>query len=278
MPLTAPTLRLDDGGSIPAIGYGTAPLDDDNAPQSVAVAIDAGYRLIDTAARYDNETGVGRGIAESSVDRAELYVTTKLRGDDHGREEARRGLAGSLDRLGLDYVDLYLIHWPLPRIDRYVESWETMIAMQDEGLVRSIGVSNFLPEHLERLQRETGVMPVVNQIEMHPEWTQPEQRAYDSAHRIVTESWSPLRRGGDILASPVVARIGSAHGVTPGQVVLRWHVQSGVVPIPYSGNPERIASNLDVFSFELSAEEMDSVATLDTADRFGGDPRTHEEF
>ncbi len=263
---------------MPSFGFGTAPLDADDAPETVGIAIDAGYRLIDTAASYDNETGVGRGIASSSVDRGELFVTTKLRGDDHGAEEARRGLHGSLERLGLDYVDLYLIHWPLPRIDRYVESWETMIALRDEGLIRSIGVSNFLPDHINRLKRETGVLPAVNQIEMHPEWTQVEQRAYDSEQGIVTESWSPLRRGGGVLRSPVVARIASAHDVTPGQVVLRWHVQSGVVPIPYSSNPERIASNLDVFSFELSAEEMAAIATLDTADRFGGDPRTHEEF
>jgi 2,5-diketo-D-gluconate reductase A len=274
----APLLALNDGGAIPAIGYGTAPLDDDNAPETVGIAIDAGYRLIDTASRYDNERGVGRGIAQSPVDRAELFVTTKLRGDDHGRDEARRGLLGSLERLGLDYVDLYLIHWPLPRVDRYVESWETMIALRDEGLIRTIGVSNFLPEHLDRLERETGVVPAVNQIEMHPEWTQPDQRAYDSAHGIVTESWSPLRRGGGVLRSPVVERIAATHDVTAGQVVLRWHVQSGVVPVPYSGNADRIASNLDVFSFELSADEMGSIASLDTADRFGGDPRSHEEF
>jgi 2,5-diketo-D-gluconate reductase A len=278
MPTPAPLVPLNDGGAMPGFGYGTARLHVDDAPETVAIAIEAGYRLIDTAASYDNETGVGRGVAASSVDRGELYITTKLRGDDHGAEEARRGLHGSLERLGLEYVDLYLIHWPLPRIDRYVESWETMIAMRDEGLIRSIGVSNFLPDHVNRLQRETGVLPAVNQIEMHPEWTQVDQRAYDSEHGIVTESWSPLRRGGGVLGNPVVAGIASAHDVTPGQVVLRWHVQSGVVPIPYSSNPERIASNLDVFSFELSAEEMDAMATLDTADRFGGDPRTHEEF
>jgi 2,5-diketo-D-gluconate reductase A len=278
MPSTAHTLALNDGGAIPAIGYGTAPLDDDDAPEMVGVAIDAGYRLLDTAASYDNETGVGRGIAGSAVERSELVVTSKLRGHDHGRDAARRGLEGSLARLGLDYLDLYLIHWPLPRIDRYVESWETMIAMREEGLIRSIGVSNFRPVHLDRLERETGVVPAVNQIEMHLEWTQAEQRAYDSDHGIVTESWSPLRRGGEVLASPAVARIASKHEVTPGQVVLRWHVQSGVVPIPYSGNKDRIASNLDVFSFELSPDEMAALATLDTADRFGGDPLTHEEL
>jgi 2,5-diketo-D-gluconate reductase A len=278
MPPTAHTLALNDGRAIPAIGYGTAPLDDGDAPEMVGVAIDAGYRLLDTAASYDNETGVGRGIAGSAVERTELVVTSKLRGHDQGRDAARRGLEGSLARLGLDYLDLYLIHWPLPRVDRYVESWETMIAMREEGLIRSIGVSNFRPVHLDRLERETGVVPAVNQIEMHLEWTQAEQRAYDSDHGIVTESWSPLRRGGEVLASPAVARIASKHEVTPGQVVLRWHVQSGVVPIPYSGNKDRIATNLDVFSFELSPDEMAALATLDTADRFGGDPLTHEEL
>jgi 2,5-diketo-D-gluconate reductase A len=278
MPSIAPTLALNDGSSIPATGYGTAPMDDDTAAESVSYAIEVGYRLLDTAAAYDNEVGVGRGIAESAVDRADLFVTTKLRGHDHGRDAARRGLEGSLGRLGLDYVDLYLIHWPLPRIDKYVESWETMIAMRDAGLIRSIGVSNFTPEHLDRLERETGVVPAVNQIEMHLEWTQPEQRGYDGEHGIVTESWSPLRRGGEVLASSVVTGIASDHGVSPGQVVLRWHVQSGVVPIPYSGNKDRIASNLDVFSFELSADQMAALASLNTADRFGGDPLTHEEF
>ncbi len=274
----APTLALNDGHQIPAIGYGTAPLDDDVAPEIVSLAVDTGYRLLDTAASYDNEVGVGRGISSSGVARDQLMVTTKLRGDEHGRDEARRALEGSLTRLGLDYVDLYLIHWPLPRVDRYVESWQTMVDLRDEGLVRSIGVSNFLPEHLDRLERETGVVPAVNQIEMHPEWTQQEQRGYDAAHGIITESWSPLRRGGSVLESTAVGEIAASHDVTPGQVVLRWHVQCAVVPIPYSSNTERIASNLDVFSFELSDSEMQSIAALDTAGRFGGDPRTHEEF
>lgn len=278
MPETAPSLPLADGRTIPAIGYGTAALDDDNAPDLVGHAISVGYRLLDTAARYDNEVGVGRGIAASTVDRSDLLVTTKLRGAEQGRDGTRKALEASLTRLGLDYVDLYLIHWPLPRIDKYVESWQTMIAMRDEGLVRSIGVSNFLPEHLDRLQRETGVLPVVNQIEMHLEWTQSEQRRYHAEHAIVTESWSPLRRGGRVLQNPALGDIASTLAVTAGQVILRWHVQSGVVPIPYSGNRERIASNFDVFSFELSDDQMQALAELDSEDRFGGDPRTHEEF
>jgi 2,5-diketo-D-gluconate reductase A len=278
MPSTPPAYPLNDGSTLPAIGYGTAPLDDDRAPEMVGVAIEAGYRLLDTAARYENEVGVGRGIAGSPVGRSELVVTTKLRGSNHGRDEARRGLEGSLARLGLDYVDLYLIHWPLPRLDRYVESWQTMIAMREEGLIRSIGVSNFLPEHIDRLVAETGVVPAVNQIEMHPEWTQLELRRYHRGREIVTESWSPLRSGGGPFSHDVVTQIAEAHGVSSGQVILRWHVQSGVVPIPYSGDPGRIVGNIDVFGFELGEQEMQAMAGLDTGDRFGDDPATHEEF
>lgn len=278
MTSTDVSLPLNDGRTIPAIGYGTASLDDDSAPEMVGFALDCGYRLLDTAARYDNEAGVGRGIRESPVERSELVVTTKLRGSEQGRDGARRALEGSLARLGLDYVDLYLIHWPLPRVDRYVESWGAMIAMREEGLIGSIGVSNFTADHIDRLDRETGVLPAVNQIERHLEWSQAEQRAYDAGRQIVTQAWSPLRRAGSVLASPEVASIASRHGANAGQVALRWHIQSGVVPIPYSGSRERIAGNFDVFSFELDDEEMASLATLDSGDRFGGDPRTHEEF
>lgn len=278
MAALAPTLSLNDDRTIPAIGYGTGHLTDANAPELVAFAIECGYRLLDTAARYDNEAGVGRGVREAAVDRSEIMVTTKLRGSEHGRETARQALESALQRLGLDYVDLYLIHWPLPRIDKYVESWDTMIAMRDEGLVRSIGVSNFNRDHIERLERETGVLPAVNQIERHLEWPQNEKCQYHAERGIVTQAWSPLRLAGTVLDSPTVASIATAHGVNAGQVALRWHIQSGVVPIPHSTNRERIAGNFDVFSFELSDEEMDSLATLDSADRHGGDPMTHEEF
>ncbi len=278
MASTAPTLPLNDDRTIPAIGYGTGRLTDDNAPELVALALECGYRLLDTAARYDNEGGVGSGVRESSVERSEILVTTKLRGSEHGRESARQALEGSLTRLGLDYVDLYLIHWPLPRIDKYVESWETMIALRDEGKIRSIGVSNFLPEHIDRLERETGVLPAVNQVERHLEWPQNDLVAYHAERGIVTQAWSPLRRAGSVLESSVVTSIVRRHGVTPGQVALRWHLQSGVVPIPYSSNRKRIASNFAVFSFELSEDEMASLATLNSGDRMGGDPLTHEEF
>ncbi len=278
MASTAATLPLNDDRTIPAIGYGTGRLTDDNAPELVAFALERGYRLLDTAARYGNEGGVGHGVRDSSVERSEILVTTKLRGSEHGRELARQALEGSLTRLGLDYVDLYLIHWPLPRIDKYVESWETMIALRDESKIRSIGVSNFLPEHIDRLERETGVLPAVNQIERHLEWPQNDLVAYHAERGIVTQAWSPLRRAGSVLESAVVTSIATRHGVTPGQVALRWHLQSGVVPIPYSSNRERIVSNSDVFSLELSDDEMASLATLDSGDRMGGDPLTHEEF
>jgi len=274
----APTLPLNDNHAIPVIGYGTGHLTDDNAPDLLPFALECGYRLLDTAARYDNEVGVGRGVRESSVDRSEIMVTTKLRGSQHGSDTARQALEESLSRLGLDYVDLYLIHWPLPRIDKYVESWETMIALRDEGLIRSIGVSNFNPDHIERLERETGVLPVVNQIERHLEWPQTQKCEYHAERGIVTQAWSPLRLAGTVLDSPTVTSIAGQHGVNPGQVALRWHIQSGVVPIPHSTNRERIAANFDVFSFELSDDEMASLATLDSGDRLGGDPLTHEEI
>jgi 2,5-diketo-D-gluconate reductase A len=274
----APTHQLNDGTALPAIGYGTAFLDDDNAPDKVGHALDCDYRLVDTAARYGNEIGVGQGVRESSVPRADINVTTKLRGSEQGRVETRGALESSLERLGLDYVDLYLIHWPLPRVDKYVESWQTMIELRDEGLVRSVGVSNFTADHIDRLERETGVLPSVNQIEMHLEWTQQRQRAYNSARGIVTESWSPLRRGGKVLSGEVLTALANKYGVTPGQIALRWHIEQGAVPIPYSSNDGRIASNIDVFSFELADDDMETLASLDTEDRFGGDPLEHEEF
>ena len=192
--LPIPTRRLSDGRSIPVLGFGTYPMDDAEAETAVATALDLGYRLIDTASLYGNEVGVGRGIARSGVDRSEIFVTTKLRGADHGFNEAIAGLHGSLARLDLDYVDLYLIHWPLPRVNKYVDSWRAMIHLRDEGLIRSIGVSNFNEDHLERLQHETGELPSVNQIELHPAWAQPHLREVDARHDIVTESWSPLGR------------------------------------------------------------------------------------
>ncbi|KMS71705.1 aldo/keto reductase [Streptomyces viridochromogenes] len=275
--ISIPLHTLNDGTTIPAVGLGTWPMDDTEAEQAVGDALELGYRLVDTATNYRNETGVGRGIARSGVSREELVVTTKLPGRHHGYEETLASFEESRARLGLDYVDLYLIHWPLPRVDRYVESWKAMIKLREDGLVRSVGVSNFTAGHIERLGKETGVLPSVNQIELHPLFPQAELRAFHADRGIVTESWSPLGRGTDLLDDPVVGAVAEAHGVTPGQVVLRWHVQLGAVPIPKSGDPGRQRANLDVFGFELSPAQMTAIA--DRAHRrLGGDPEVHEEF
>ncbi|MET9969459.1 aldo/keto reductase [Streptomyces sp. NPDC006356] len=275
--ISIPLHTLNDGTTIPAIGLGTWPMDDTQAEQAVVDALEGGYRLVDTATNYRNETGVGRGIARSGVPREEVVVTTKLPGRHHGYEETLASFEESRARLGLDYVDLYLIHWPLPRVDKYVDSWKAMVKLREDGLVRSVGVSNFTAEHIERLGKETGVLPSVNQIELHPYFPQAELRAFHADKGILTESWSPLGRGTDLLDDPVVGAVAKAHGVTPGQVVLRWHVQLGAVPIPKSGDPGRQRANLDVFGFELTAAQMTAVA--DRAHRrVGGDPEVHEEF
>lgn len=275
--ISIPTHTLNDGTKIPAVGLGTWPMDDAEAERAVATALESGYRLLDTATNYRNETGVGRGVAAAGVPREEILVTTKLPGRHHGHEETLASFEESRARLGLEYVDLYLIHWPLPRVDKYVDSWKAMIKLREDGLVRSIGVSNFTAAHIERLEKETGVLPSVNQIELHPLLPQDELRAFHADKGIVTESWSPLGRGSDLLDDPAVAGVAEAHGVTPGQVILRWHIQLGALPIPKSGDPARQRTNLDVFGFELSEAEMAAIA--DRAHRrLGGDPEVHEEF
>ncbi|MEU1295963.1 aldo/keto reductase [Streptomyces sp. NPDC005840] len=275
--INIPAHQLNDGTTIPAVGLGTWPMDDDEAERAVADALGAGCRLIDTAVNYRNEKGVGRGIERSGVVREDLVVTTKLPGRDHGYEETLASFEQSRGRLGLDYVDLYLIHWPLPRVDRYVDSWRAMIRLRDDGLVRSIGVSNFTVGQLERLEDETGVLPAVNQIELHPMLPQEELRSYHSTKGVVTESWSPLGRGPELLADPVVAAVAEEAGVTPAQVLLRWHVELGVVPIPKSSSPERRRANLDLFGFDLTPAQLWAVGDRPRR-RLGGDPETHEEF
>ncbi|WLW57867.1 aldo/keto reductase [Streptomyces sp. YU58] len=275
--ISIPTHPLNDGTRLPGLGLGTWPMDDTQAEQAVRGALDLGYRLVDTATNYRNETGVGRGVAGSEVPREEIVVTTKLPGRHHGYEETLASFEDSRARLGLEYVDLYLIHWPLPRVDKYVDSWKAMIKLREDGLVRSIGVSNFTAAHIERLEKETGVLPSVNQIELHPLLPQDDLRAYHADKGIVTESWSPLGRGADLLRDPAVRRVADAHGVTPGQVILRWHLQLGAVPIPKSGDPERQRANLDVFGFELDQAQVTAIG--DRAHRrLGGDPESHEEF
>ncbi|MFH0519947.1 aldo/keto reductase [Streptomyces sp. M41] len=275
--ISIPPHTLNDGTTIPGVGLGTWPLDDSRAEKAVRDALELGYRLVDTATNYRNETGVGRGVARSGVPREDVVVTTKLPGRHHGYEETLASFEESRSRLGLDYVDLYLIHWPLPRVDRYVDSWRAMIKIREDGLVRSIGVSNFTPEHIERLERETGVLPSVNQIELHPLFPQDGLRAFHAGKGILTESWSPLGRGSDLLDDPVVKGIADALDVTPGQVVLRWHTQLGALPIPKSADPGRQRENLDLGGFTLDAGQMSALG--DRAHRrLGGDPEVHEEF
>jgi 2,5-diketo-D-gluconate reductase A len=264
--MTVPSILLNTGASIPQVGLGTWPLNDAEAADAVTAAIGIGYRHIDTATRYGNETGVGEGILRSAIAREELFVTTKLDGEFQGDDRAIDGLRAALDRLGTGYIDLLLIHWPLPRRDQYVSTWRTFEKLHADGLARAIGVSNFAPAHLERLAAETEIVPAVNQIQISPAVVRQEQRAYDTAHGIVTESWAPLggaRNVGSLLAEPVVRDVAARLERTPAQVVLRWHVQQGLVVIPKSTDPVRLAQNLDLFSFDLSADDMAALATLD---------------
>ncbi|MBC7724988.1 MAG: aldo/keto reductase [Burkholderiaceae bacterium] len=283
----APVRLLNDGNELPSIGLGTFGLRGTAGVQSIASAVQVGYRLVDTALRYQNEADVGAGIRESGIARELLTVTTKLRGRDHGYEQTLRGFERSRANLGLDHVDLYLIHWPLPRVDKYVDSWRAMIRLREEGLVRSIGVSNFTPTHLARLIDETGVTPAVNQIELHPSLPQAALREFHAAHGIVTSGWSPLGRtrargpGGMLRAQgrSIIQEIAATRDVTPTQVVLRWHVQQGSVPIPKSGNPLRQRTNLDVFGFLLNNAEIKAIAGLETGRRlWWSDPDRHHEY
>ncbi|QIZ97297.1 aldo/keto reductase [Leifsonia sp. PS1209] len=269
--MTTPTLPLNSGTTIPQLGLGTWPLDDQEVERTIIEAAAIGYRHIDTAVKYGNEVGVGLGVKHSGVDRDELFVTTKLDGTYQGDDRALDGLDASLARLGLDYVDLLLIHWPLPARDEYVSTWETFIRLREAGKARAIGVSNFKPAHIDRLIAETGVVPAVNQIQLSPAIQRREQRAYDSEHGIVTESWSPLGAGGDLLRSPVLTEIAEKHDKTPGQVVLRWHIQNGLVVIPKSSNAQRLAENFDVFGFELDAADLAGIDTLDEGPDAGVD-------
>lgn len=258
---------LSNGVAMPLIGYGTWPIPDREAENLVAAALDVGYRLIDTAEMYRNEEGVGRGIRASGIDRDEVFVTTKLSQRWHGYEEAQQAFANCSKRLGLDHIDLFLIHWPNPRLGRYVEAWRGMIELLEQGDVRAIGVSNFKPSHLQRLIDETGVVPHVNQIQLNPWVSRAAEREYHKSHGIVTESWAPIGKGGGLLGDPVIADLARARSRTPAQVVLRWHLQLGLIPIPKTARRERLAPNLDVFDFSLSDEEMVVITELDNGER-----------
>ncbi|WP_344776560.1 aldo/keto reductase [Nocardioides panacisoli] len=275
-----PTYELNDGHTIPAIGFGTYPLSGAEGVDAVVSAIAAGYRLIDTAVNYGNEAEVGEAIRASGVPRDELFVTSKLPGRHHAHADAIASTEESLERLGLDHLDLHLIHWPNPSVGRYHEAWRALVELRERGLVRSIGVSNFTAAHLERIIDDSGVTPAVNQLELHPGFPQAEMRAVHDRLGIRTEAWSPLGKRQAKYGDPAVAVPAERLGVTPAQVVLRWHVQLGSLPIPKSADPERQRQNLDVFGFELTDEEMTAISALGRADGrlFGGDPDVHEEM
>ena len=269
---SVPNIVLADGKTIPALGFGVFQVPDDETQEAVSTALKAGYRSIDTAKIYGNEVGVGRAIAESGINRGDLYITTKLWNSDQGYDSTLAAFDASLDKLGLDYLDLYLIHWPVPSQDLYVETFKAFQKLKADGRVRSIGVSNFTIENLERVIGETGEVPVLNQIELHPKFNQSELRAFHTGKGIATEAWSPLGQG-TVLTDPVLKKIADAHGVTTAQVIIRWHLQIGNVVIPKSVTPARIKANIDVFGFALTPDEINAVGALtDPSGRIGPDP------
>ncbi|MEU7070398.1 aldo/keto reductase [Streptomyces narbonensis] len=257
---------------MPQLGFGVWQVPDDEAATAVTTALEAGYRSIDTAAIYQNERGTGQAVAASGIPREELFVTTKLWNSDQGYDATMRAFDASLEKLGLDHVDLYLIHWPLPSKDAYVDTYRAFEKIHADGRARAIGVSNFLPEHLDRLIGETSVVPAVNQIELHPQLQQTASREAHARHGIATEAWSPLGQGKGILEVPAILAIARKHGRTPAQVVLRWHLQLGNVVIPKSVTPSRIRENIDVFDFTLDPEDLAAIAALDENRRIGPDP------
>ncbi|MFN8185287.1 MAG: aldo/keto reductase [Candidatus Nanopelagicales bacterium] len=274
------TRTLNDGNLLPAIGFGTYPLKGEEAVAAIGTALQAGYRLIDTAVNYRNEAEVGEAVRRSGIPREQIQVTSKLPGRDHAYDDAIASVRGSLSRLGLDYIDLHLIHWPNPRIDKYAQAWQALVDLREQGLVRSIGVSNFSAEHLHRIIEASGVTPAVNQIELHPRFPQAHMRQVHDELGIVTEAWSPMGKARAPLDEDVVIGPAGRLGVTPGQVILRWHLQIGSLPIPKSADPQRQRENLGVFGFELTDEEVAAISGLAEPDGrlFGGDPDTHEEM
>ncbi|WP_100499412.1 aldo/keto reductase [Geodermatophilus chilensis] len=271
---TVPTIRLNNGVEIPQLGFGVYQVPPEDTAEVVSTALEIGYRHIDTAEMYGNEKGVGEAVARSGIDRGEVFVTSKLNNGFHRRDDALRAFDQSLADLGVEYLDLFLIHWPLPGIDvDFVETWKAMEEIYASGRCRSIGVSNFQAHHLRRLFSETEVRPAVNQIEVHPYLTQEELRAFDADHEIVTEAWSPIAQG-KVLGDPVVQRVAERYGRTPAQVVLRWHVQRGDVVFPKSVSRERMQQNFELFDFELGTDDMATLTALDRGERTGPDPDT----
>jgi 2,5-diketo-D-gluconate reductase A len=270
-----PLTPLNDGNCIPAVGFGVFKIPPADTEQAVGTALRTGYRHIDTAAMYGNERETGRAVAESGVPRNELYLVTKLWNADQGYDSTLAAFDASMDRLGIEYLDLYLVHWPLPQRNKFVDTFKAFAHLRDQGRIRSIGVSNFEPEHLTVLIDGTGIVPAVNQVELHPRLPQTELREVHARLGIATEAWAPLGRG-SLLTCPIVAGVAESCGRTPAQVLIRWHIQLGNIVIPKSVNPKRIASNFDVFDFELSSNDMASISSLDDGSRLGPDPRTFE--
>lgn len=273
--MTQPMMTLNDGRTMPQLGTGIWQIEDAKTPEVVSEALRVGYRLVDGAAAYKNEAGMGRGIRDSDVARDQIFVTSKLWNDAQGHDAALRAFDATMERSGLDYLDLYLIHWPLPAMDAYVDSWKALIRLRDEGRVRSIGVANFHEPHLRRLIDETGVAPALNQIELHPSLVQERMRAVNKQLGIVTQSWTPLGRG-DSFDAPAIRDAAARTGRTVAQVILRWHIQHGLSVIPKSEKPERLAENFDVLDFTLTPEEMSAIDALDRGHRTGPDPDTFD--
>ncbi|WP_405867553.1 MULTISPECIES: aldo/keto reductase [unclassified Streptomyces] len=269
-----PPIILNNGVEMPQLGFGVWQVPDDEAERAVATALEAGYRSIDTAAIYGNEEGTGKAIATAGIPRKDIFVTTKLWNGDQGYDSTLRAFDTSLDKLGLEYVDLYLIHWPTPERDKYVDSYKAFEKLHADGRIRAIGVSNFEPEHLERLIGETSVIPAVDQIELHPHLQQHAAREYHAEQGIATEAWSPLGSGKGLLEVPAIVAIAQKHGRTPAQVVLRWHLQLGNVVIPKSVTPSRIKENIEVFDFSLDTEDLAAISALNEDRRLGPDPVT----
>ncbi|MGW5335927.1 aldo/keto reductase [Streptomyces bauhiniae] len=271
-----PPIILNNGVEMPQLGFGVWQIPDDEAERAVATALETGYRSIDTAAIYGNEEGTGKAIAASGVPREDLFVTTKLWNSDQGYDSTLRAFDTSLEKLGLDHLDLYLIHWPLPARDNYLDTYKAFEKLYSDGRIRAIGVSNFLPEHLERLIAETSVVPAVDQIELHPQLQQRAAREFDAERGIATEAWSPLGQGKGLLEVPAIVAIARKHGRTPAQVVLRWHIQLGNIVIPKSVTPSRIKENIEVFDFSLDDEDLAAISALNEDKRLGPDPATFD--
>jgi 2,5-diketo-D-gluconate reductase A len=269
---TVPNLKLNNGVEMPQLGFGVFQVPDDETTAAVSAALHAGYRSIDTAAVYGNEAGVGKALAAAGLERDELFITTKLWNSEQGYDKTLRAFDASMEKLGLETLDLYLIHWPTPERDLYLDTWKAFEKLYADGRVRAIGVSNFQPAHLERILQTGGTVPALNQVELSPYLQQAEVRAFDAKHEIATEAWSPLAKGGDLLSEPAIVALAEKHGRTPAQVVIRWHLQLGNVVIPKSVTPTRIRENFDVFGFTLTDDEVSSLSSLDRGERTGPNP------